>query len=40
MKKLLIVSFIILLGFAQFGNAERIKDIIDIQGVRGTPYRV
>jgi flagellar P-ring protein precursor FlgI len=37
MKRMIIVVFGILLGLAQVGNAERIKDIVDIQGVRGNP---
>ena len=27
----------ILLGFAQGGRCERIKDIVDIEGIRGNP---
>ncbi|MBL7153476.1 MAG: flagellar basal body P-ring protein FlgI [Phycisphaerae bacterium] len=37
MKSRLIFSFLALLGVAEFGRAERIKDIVDIQGVRSNP---
>lgn len=37
MKYRLIVMLGILLGCAQSGRCERIKDIVDIQGVRGNP---
>jgi flagellar P-ring protein precursor FlgI len=37
MKYRLIFLFVILLGTANVGNCERIKDIVDIQGVRGNP---
>jgi flagellar P-ring protein precursor FlgI len=37
MKKFLIVLIVIFLGSAQAGYCERIKDIADIQGVRGNP---
>jgi flagellar P-ring protein FlgI len=37
MKYRLILMLGILLGFAQGGRCERIKDIVDIQGVRGNP---
>jgi flagellar P-ring protein precursor FlgI len=37
MKRILITLFVILISFTQFGFAERIKDIVDIQGVRGNP---
>jgi flagellar P-ring protein precursor FlgI len=37
MKSRLIVMIGILLSFAQGGRCERIKDIVDIQGVRGNP---
>jgi len=37
MKRMIIVLFAVLLGCSQTGNAERIKDIVDIQGVRGNP---
>jgi len=37
MKKYLVVLFGILLGLSQPVHCERIKDIVDIQGVRGNP---
>ena len=37
MKYRLILMLGILLGFAQGGRCERIKDIVDIQGIRGNP---
>jgi flagellar P-ring protein FlgI len=37
MKSRFIVMIGILLSFAQSGRCERIKDIVDIQGVRGNP---
>jgi flagellar P-ring protein precursor FlgI len=37
MKYRLILMLVILLGFAQGGRCERIKDIVEIQGVRGNP---
>jgi flagellar P-ring protein precursor FlgI len=37
MKYRLIALLGILLGFTQLGHCERIKDIVDIQGVRGNP---
>ncbi len=35
MKLRLAISFLILLSAVEFGHCERIKDIVDIQGVRG-----
>ena len=35
--RLFIMMLGILLGFAQGGRCERIKDIVDIQGIRGNP---
>ena len=37
MKSRLIVLFIVLLAVARVGQCERIKDIVDIQGIRGNP---
>jgi flagellar P-ring protein precursor FlgI len=37
MKNRLIAVFVILLGLTQSGYCERIKDIVDIQGIRGNP---
>ena len=37
MKSRLIILFAILLGVVEVGQCERIKDIVDIQGVRGNP---
>jgi len=37
MKSRLIILFAVLLSAAQPGQCERIKDIVDIQGVRGNP---
>jgi len=37
MKYRLIFLFAIMLGIADVGNCERIKDIVDIQGIRGNP---
>ncbi|UCG46201.1 MAG: flagellar basal body P-ring protein FlgI [Phycisphaerales bacterium] len=37
MKSRLITSIVLLFGLAEVGQCERIKDIVDIQGVRGNP---
>jgi flagellar P-ring protein precursor FlgI len=37
MKSRLIVLFTILLSLVEVGQCERIKDIVDIQGIRGNP---
>jgi flagellar P-ring protein precursor FlgI len=37
MKSRLILLFVILLGAVEVGRCERIKDIVDIQGIRGNP---
>jgi flagellar P-ring protein precursor FlgI len=39
MKRYLIPLLVVLLGFAQISNCERIKDIVDIQGIRSNPLR-
>ncbi|MHC5074819.1 MAG: flagellar basal body P-ring protein FlgI [Planctomycetota bacterium] len=39
MKRYLIPLLVALLGFAQISNCERIKDIVDIQGIRSNPLR-
>ena len=39
MKSRLIILFAILLSMVEIGRCERIKDIVDIQGVRGNPLR-
>ena len=39
MKSRLMLSFVILLSAAEVGQCERIKDIVDIQGIRGNPLR-
>ncbi|MHC4758358.1 MAG: flagellar basal body P-ring protein FlgI, partial [Planctomycetota bacterium] len=39
MKRYLIPLFVLLLCFAQVCHCERIKDIVDIQGIRGNPLR-
>ncbi len=37
MKSRLMLLFVILLSAAEVGQCERIKDIVDIQGIRGNP---
>ncbi|MHC4412818.1 MAG: flagellar basal body P-ring protein FlgI [Planctomycetota bacterium] len=37
MKSRLILSLMILLSSVEIGHSQRIKDIVDIQGVRGNP---
>jgi len=39
MKRYMIVIYVILLGTASIGQCERIKDIVDIQGIRSNPLR-
>jgi flagellar P-ring protein precursor FlgI len=39
MKRYMIPLLVVLLGFAQISNCERIKDIVDIQGIRSNPLR-
>jgi len=39
MKSRLLFLFVILLSTVEVGQCERIKDIVDIQGVRGNPLR-